>query len=187
MLDVQWIERLPGESAIKGLAAGAIAGAAGALAMSGFQRLLMSRRSPAAADHQQEDEGHDDKDGDGSDREGDPPTTKAGNAIAKKITGQELGPDGKKKADPIMHYAMGTFSGAVYGVASELAPVTKMGRGVAFGVVVWLLADELAVPALGLSPPTTQSPGRSHLEGLAAHFVYGFVTDVVRRLVRRFL
>jgi putative membrane protein len=50
---------------------------------------------------------------------------------------------------------------------------------------VWLGADEIGVPALGLSGPPTQYPLSVHLYALASHLVYGFTTELVRRTLRR--
>ena len=86
-----------------------------------------------------------------------------------------------------MHYAFGTVVGGVYGVVAEFAPVVTTGAGVPFGTAVWLGADEIAVPALGLSKPPTQYPLSKHLYAIASHFVYGLTTDVVRRSLRKVL
>jgi hypothetical protein len=53
----------------------------------------------------------------------------------------------------VLSYTVGTATGALYGALAEALPVLTTARGVPFGVAVWLLADEPAVPALGLSKP----------------------------------
>ena len=59
--------------------------------------------------------------------------------------------------------------------------------GLPFGASVWLGAHVIMVPALGLAaPPTRQPPAKEALE-FVLHLVYGAVTEVVRRLVRRAL
>jgi hypothetical protein len=57
--------------------------------------------------------------------------------------------------------------------------------GVPFGLAVWLVADELAVPALGLSQPPRRQDLATHAYALVAHGVYGLTTEYTRRLVRR--
>jgi uncharacterized membrane protein YagU involved in acid resistance len=52
---------------------------------------------------------------------------------------------------------------------------------------VWLLADELAVPAAGLSKSPKEFPLTTHIYALASHLVYGWITETVRRAVRRAL
>jgi hypothetical protein len=182
MLQLSWKPKV-GESALRGWLSGFIAGGGGAYAMSLFQRLLMKRRSGAAVDHQQEQQdGARPRRGKKTD---DPPTTKAGNAIYHAVSGHDLSDEGKKLADSVMHYAMGTFTGGIYGIASELAPFTSVGAGLPYGSAVWLIADELTVPALGLSKPSTDSPASSHLEAFVAHLIYGSVLFAIQRLIRK--
>jgi uncharacterized membrane protein YagU involved in acid resistance len=50
---------------------------------------------------------------------------------------------------------------------------------------LWMTADEIAMPVLGLSEPTTRRPVEMHLQSLAAHVVYGVVAERVRKRVRR--
>jgi putative membrane protein len=56
--------------------------------------------------------------------------------------------------------------------------------GAAYGTAVWAGADEIAMPALGLSAPTDQQPFERHFHSFAAHIVYGVTTELVRRGVR---
>jgi hypothetical protein len=49
------------------------------------------------------------------------------------------------------------------------------------------LADELAVPRAGLSKPPKEIPLTTHVYALASHLVYGWITETVRRAVRRAL
>ncbi len=73
--------------------------------------------------------------------------------------------------------------GAAYGAAVEKPPVNKF-MGLPFGAAMWLGADEIGVPGLGLSRPSTEYPVSLHLNALAGHFVYGVTTELVRRGVR---
>jgi uncharacterized membrane protein YagU involved in acid resistance len=77
--------------------------------------------------------------------------------------------------------------GGVYGALTELSPKVASGAGMPFGAALWLAADEVAVPALGLSKKPTESPAPIHAYALASHLVYGLTTDLVRRVVRRVL
>jgi uncharacterized membrane protein YagU involved in acid resistance len=54
-------------------------------------------------------------------------------------------------------------------------------------VAVWLAADEITVPLLGLSGPPWESPPSVHARALGAHLVYGCATEGARRLLRRLL
>jgi putative membrane protein len=57
--------------------------------------------------------------------------------------------------------------------------------GIPFGAAVWLVADEVGVPAAGLANGPAEYPLSTHASALAAHVVYGATTELVRRnLVR---
>ena len=83
-----------------------------------------------------------------------------------------------------MHYAFGTSVGGLYGAAAELAPEVARGAGLPFGAAFWLVADETALPLLGLSKGPTAYPVSTHVYALASHFVYGLTAELVRRTVR---
>ena len=68
-----------------------------------------------------------------------------------------------------------------------VTPVVTAWDGMCFGTAVWLGADEIALPALHLSKPPQEYPLSLHTSALLAHWVYGFVTEVVRGTVRSVL
>ena len=122
-----------------------------------------------------------------SGRKPDPATVKAANVISEKVTGHKLPRDYKSMAGEAVHYGMGASSAAVYGVLAEVAPIVTIGNGVGFGTGVWLLVDEVAVPAAGLSKPPKEIPLTTHVYAFASHLIYGWITETVRRAVRRAL
>jgi hypothetical protein len=81
-----------------------------------------------------------------------------------------------------MHYLFGATMGAIYGAYAEHRHPDASGAG--FGMTVWLAADELAMPLLGLSGSTLQRPLEMHLQALVAHLVYGTVTEATRRALQ---
>lgn len=120
-------------------------------------------------------------------RKPDPATVKVANVIAEKVTGRKVPRDYKGMAGEAVHYGMGASSAAIYGVLAEVAPIVTAGEGAAFGTGLWLLADEVAVPAAGLSKPAREIPVATHIYALASHLVYGWITETVRRALRRAL
>ena len=72
----------------------------------------------------------------------------------------------------------------MYGAAAELAPEVAAGVGLPFGAVFWLVADEGAVPLLGLSKGPTEYPLSMHVYALASHLVFGLTAELVRAAVR---
>jgi len=181
---------------------GAVAGAAGGLiasfAMNQFQTLLKTVAEGWAdgaprqvGDGQepakQEATGNGKGKGNGKKKKGDDATVKAASAISETLFDHRLRRDEKEVAGPAVHYAFGTVTGGLYGALSERWPRVARVAGLPFGAAVWLGADEVAVPALGLAQPPTESPATVHAKALAAHAVYGLTTEAVRRLVRRVL
>jgi uncharacterized membrane protein YagU involved in acid resistance len=160
----------------KGIASGVVAGLAASYVMTQFQSGLKALLADSK-------ESKSSNEGEAGGRK-EPATVKAAEAISEGITDHELTISEKKVAGPAMHYGMGATSGAIYGIAAELQPAVTFGAGAPFGAAVWLLADEVAVPSLGLSDPPWKSPISTHVQALAAHFVYGLTTDALRRVVR---
>jgi hypothetical protein len=112
-----------------------------------------------------------------------PATYKAADVVSRAVTGNRLRQENKPIGGSIVHYAFGGAVGAIYGAAaSQNDEVTAWG-GIPFGAAVWLVADEIGVPLSGLSKGPTEYPLSSHISALAAHLVYGFTTETVRRLL----
>jgi putative membrane protein len=145
-------------------AAGAIGGLLGAWTMNQFQAGIAKLQTS------------------GQRSGGEPATVKAAEQVSEATTGRELTPAQKKTAEPLVHYGFGTLVGAIYGAAAAKAPITKAGAGRVYGATVWLLADEIGVPAAGLSKPPQEVPLMKHVEALASHLVYGLTVEGVRWL-----
>jgi putative membrane protein len=163
---------------------GAVAGVAGGLVaawiMNQFQAGL-SKASHTLTSRDGEEPGGVQSSGQA---EGEDATGKAANAISEAVLDRKLTAREKAAAGPLIHYLFGSAVGCVYGVAAELAPATAIGWGLPFGSAVWIGADEVAVPAAGLSKSPSNYPPSTHISALAAHLVYGAATDLVRRAVR---
>jgi uncharacterized membrane protein YagU involved in acid resistance len=108
-------------------------------------------------------------------------TMKTADRIVRNVLKKELSKEEKKKAGPIVHYAFGASMGALYSVAAKVYPEVTRGFGTAFGAALFAVADELAVPALGLSKNPKEYPLSSHASALAAHLIFGVTTEGVRR------
>lgn len=120
-------------------------------------------------------------------RKPDPATVRAANAIVEKVTGRKVPKEYKPIAGEAVHYGMGATTAGVYGALAEVAPLVTIGDGLGFGTGVWLLADEIAVPAAGLSKSPKEIPLTTHIYAFASHLIYGWITETVRRAVRRAL
>ena len=157
----------------QGLAVGAVAGLVGALAMDQFQWLLSSLsesdQQPSEAQSEQQKEENEDA------------TVKMAQAISRNVFEHDLTDEEKKWAGPAVHYSFGASMGALYGALTESSPGASAGLGTAYGTALWAVADELAVPAFGLSKPIPETELSSHARALASHWVYGLATDLTRR------
>ena len=114
-------------------------------------------------------------------------TVKTAKAISEGIFGHKLTKSEKKPAGAAVHYAFGTATGGLYGAIAEVAPQVTAGAGIPFGAVFWAVADETAVPLLGLAKGPTEYPLSTHAYALASHLVYGLTAELSRRAVRHVL
>jgi hypothetical protein len=160
----------------KGIIAGAIAGLVGTWAMSESQRLwtyAVDGEAPESAGGR-----HDARDWQER-SEHQNSNELAAQAIARSILGRCLTRQELRVAAPLLHYLFGTALGAVYGGYAQRRQGRTSGAG--FGATVWLAADEIAMPLLGLSRSTARRPLEMHLQSLAAHLVFGAATELTRR------
>jgi uncharacterized membrane protein YagU involved in acid resistance len=163
----------------KGIVAGAIGGLVGTWAMSEVQRgwtRVIDGGVPESAGGK-----HDARDWqERSERQNS--NELAAQALGSFLIGRCLTREELRFAAPLMHYSFGAALGAVYGAYSERRRTHASGAG--FGTTVWLAADEIAMPLLGLSDATTRRPLEMHLQSLFAHLVFGAVTEMARRVIR---
>ncbi|MGH9589031.1 MAG: hypothetical protein ACRD25_01490 [Terracidiphilus sp.] len=159
----------------KGMLAGLVGGLVGTIVMNEFQKAWSKIAQAMQNDGHAQEQGQ---------QESENATMKAAGKIAH-IGGRELSHEQKKKAGPLVHYSFGTLQGGMYGAMTELTR-TPGGflPGLLFGAALFGLADEVAVPALGLSGKPRESPISTHLYAAAAHCVYGIATEIARRGLR---
>jgi putative membrane protein len=167
----------------KGALAGAIAGLAGAWTMNQFQALL-SNATPKKQENEAEAQKQQEQASGGEDGDA---TQKLAARIGRAVLGRLITKHERDVGGPIVHYAFGCASGALYGAGAELSPLLSRGFGLPLAAALWLAADEAAVPALGLSKSPLDYPLSSHLSALAAHGVYGVTTELARRALRSVL
>ncbi len=155
----------------KGLVAGAIGGLAATFVMTHFQGAF----SKLAQDDQQNQ-----AEGAG----GDPSTVKIADKLSTTIMGRHLAKEQKETAGNLVHYGFGTAMGVLYGLLSEAMPDATAGFGTAFGSALFIGADEIGVPAAGLSKPPRQTPMKLHAYAWASHLVYGAALEASRLATR---
>lgn len=100
----------------------------------------------------------------------------ASHAIGRRGPGQPNYP-AAEPAGLAVHYGIGATPAALYGVLPGSGERFRPGRGLLLGLVLWLVQDEAANAALGLSGDPRDYPWQDHARGLAAHLAYGVTVD----------
>jgi uncharacterized membrane protein YagU involved in acid resistance len=93
------------------------------------------------------------------------------------VTGFDIPSERRPAVENAVHYALGVLPGAAYAVLRRYAPASRLGRGLAYGLVLFVVNDELMNASLGLSGPIEAYPPESHLRGFAGHAVLGVATE----------
>jgi putative membrane protein len=178
MIELPWTTKRDRPDVLKGAAAGLLGGIAATWVMTQFQEKmgeLMGDENGEQEEGREQEKADDDE----------PATAKAADAVAGAVLNRSLDEDEKAVGGNVMHYGFGMAMGGLYGALAEVAPQARAFRGAGYGTALWLAADEVAVPALGLADPPTEQPLRTHFYGLAAHLVYGVTAEILRDLIRR--
>lgn len=110
---------------------------------------------------------------------------KAGSAVYRSLTGSEPDRGRRTSLGTAAHYAFGASLGVLYATGSHHAPALRAGFGLLYGTMVWTIADEAAMPALGLSRGPRELPPAVHAFALAGHWVYGAALEGSMRLLTR--
>jgi hypothetical protein len=145
---------------------GALAGTAATFIMTQFQ----SRTQPLMQKVKESSSG---EKKDESSEKGEASTTQVAEKIFSTMRHSELPKEKKDQAGQWVHYGFGTLMGAGFGALASLRPLRSMGRGLIYGSLVWLVADEIGVPVARLSPPPWKVDGLTHAYALLSHLVYG--------------
>jgi hypothetical protein len=155
---------------LQGAGRGAAGGLLAAGVMSRFQTVWSKAQEPSNGETQSEDESA---------------TVKAAEMLSHAVLRHPMSAQEKKIAGPLMHYAFGAVIGAAYGVLQSEVPMISRGAGTLYGTLVWAVADEVVVPALGLARPPQDYPPNVHARALAAHLVYGVALYGFDRVLRK--
>lgn len=161
--------RMHSDNVLADVARGALAGAAATWVMGQVTSYLYERENEQA--RQMEDDARGGKTAYGVAAE------KAAGAL-----GRELSKDERKQLGSAIHWALGAGAGAVYGAARGRFPGADAAGGLLFGLAFWLVIDEGANVALGLTPGLTEFPWQAHARGLAGHLVFGVATEATLAL-----
>jgi hypothetical protein len=162
-------------SLARDLLAGAAAGALAVWVMDRVGWWLYDREDPRALarEHAARVEGMD-------------PAHVLANRVADAL-GRPLTPRQPHPAGVAVHYAIGVKPAMAYAALRRRWPALGAGRGLAYGLGLFLLVDEGLVPALGLASGPAAYPWQAHARGLVSHLVLGAVTDLALDAIDRAL
>lgn len=84
-----------------------------------------------------------------------------------------------------VHFGFSVATVALYALAAEFLPRTKLWGGAAYGLGVWFVAHELVLPALKLTPKPGEMPAEEHVSEFFGHVAWMLEAELVRRGVRQ--
>jgi len=160
------------QSLVADLIDGAVAGAVATWVMGKVTTALYEREDAAA--RQREDEA----------RHGKTSYDAAAEKVAR-LAGTELSEDERKRYGTAIHWALGVGAGALYGALRPRLESASLAGGLVFGAAFWLLMDETATPALGLTPGPRVFPWQTHARGLTGHLAFGTVANTTLAAIQR--
>jgi hypothetical protein len=94
---------------------------------------------------------------------------------AKKMAdarGEHLDQETAERIGSQLHIGLGLFGGLVAGVFAARG-MNPLAAGILTGLGIWVVFDEGANAALGITPPVPEYPRETHLRGLVGHLAYG--------------
>jgi hypothetical protein len=98
----------------------------------------------------------------------------------ERKTGMDLSHDQHYRLAKSIHYSWGAMPGAMYGaLRHRMGPLGQSG-GLAYGLGLFLVMDELMGPFVaGVTNKPQAYPWQAHARGLVGHLVLGAITDSV--------
>ena len=111
---------------------------------------------------------------------------------AAGLVGRRLSQGAAERLGLAFHYAMGTVLVPGYVLLRRRLGLRPVAAGLALGLSVSVVVDEVANPLVGSAAPPQDYPLASHLRGLVGHIAFGLAvpalyeatTAVLRRLRR---
>lgn len=103
----------------------------------------------------------------------DPSTVKLANKVSCLTLNHPVPEDKKSTAGNMVHYGFGTSMGIFFSLLQSGKSSHLFLRGISYGGLVWMVADNILVPLMGLSKIPTKYPLKTHAYALGAHLIYG--------------
>ncbi len=107
--------------------------------------------------------------------------------LVEKIAGHRLEKVKALAAGEAFHWGFGAMTGAAYGALAEYYPTATTKDGAGFGMALSSLTHGTVLPAMGLAAEPEDQTLRERTSEMATLVMYGVVTEMVRRVVRKML
>jgi uncharacterized membrane protein YagU involved in acid resistance len=120
-------------------------------------------------------------------KEGESSTEALGRLGWEAVEHEEPADAKKQQLSQLVHWTYGAAQGALYDAVSRRLPGPRWAQGLAWGGAMWLIGDELAVPALGLAEGPIKYPVSQHAHRLGAHLTYGVAAALTSSALHRML
>jgi len=151
---------------------GAVAGAVATWAMGRVTTAMYERQSDSATRREE------------SARDGKTAYERAAERGAD-AAGVDAGSDEVERAGSALHWGLGIGAGVIYGVLRGRLMEPGWRTAFQYGSGFFVLADEVANPALGLTPGPASFPWQAHARGFAGHGVFGIAAEATMRALDR--
>lgn len=146
------------------LACGALAGAAGWLAMDQVLRFLYNHERPAVQAREDHARG------------GIPALERMAEEMAGSF-GSPLSDHQRQVGGTILQWTTGIGAGVLYGALRGRLLGVSAGRGLVYGAAFSLIVDEGLIPLLGFASGPRAFPWQTHARGFLGHLAFGAVTE----------
>ena len=83
-----------------------------------------------------------------------------------------------------VHFGFSVATVAAYSLAAEILPRTKLWAGAAYGIGVFVVAHEIVLPRLGLTPKASELPVEEHGSEFVGHVLWMLEAEQIRKAVR---
>jgi hypothetical protein len=97
----------------------------------------------------------------------------------------QLSPEAHHRASLLTHYAIGVAPAIGYALLRDKLPGRGVARGGGYGAALWALQDEGLNTVTGLGGKASRMILPRIVRGLAAHVLYGVVTEAALNRMER--
>ncbi len=112
-------------------------------------------------------------------------TSGIADSVADHVLGRKLSKREKKAGAALVHYGNAAILGSLYCALIPASARRRFWSGPLFGLAVGLLANELLMPALGLTRKPRRYTTKMRLNGGCEHLVYGITLQLVSNKLKR--